>query len=178
MAQGKGGVYGGFIMVALKGGTSQRHPLNGQKALAPAGGVPGGASASPKSNLVFIKEPIAKFFGFEILTPQDMVKASLKEVSTKINGETVKKKTMVNQGATGASRSITVKFKKLEKIGGKEVASVKIAMPSSHTFGDMVQTMMSRTNNSVIAAIVSPTGRTMTFQTAYNSKRKKVAGAK
>ena len=73
---------------------------------------------------------------------------------------------------SGASRSVTIKFKKLEKIGGKDVASVKMAMPSSHTFGDMVTMLTSRTNASVIAAIVSPSGRTMTFQSAYNKKAK------
>jgi hypothetical protein len=180
MAQGKGGVYGGFVMVALKGGTSQRYSLKakeGQKALPPAGGVSAGG-ASSKSNLVMVKEPIAKFFGFEIAVPMDVVRSSLKDVATKINGNPVTRKVMVNQGATGAGRSLTIKFKKLEKIGGKEVASVKMAIPSSHTFGDMVQVLMTRTNASSIAAIVSPSGRTMTFQTAYNSKRKKVAGAK
>lgn len=170
MAQGKGGVYGGFVMVALKGGTSQRYKLDKGKTTAAAAAAR--KEESPKSNLVMIKEPVAKFFGIDIAVPMDVVRASLKDVSTTINGKPVTRKVMVNQGATGAGRSLTIKFKKLEKIGGKDVASVKMAIPSSHTFGDMVQFLMTRTNNSAIAALVSPSGRTMTFQSAYNKKAK------
>jgi hypothetical protein len=177
MAQGKGGVYGSFVMLALKGGTSKRYGGTAQKALPPAGGTDAKAE-SPKSNLVFVKEPIAKFFGFEIAVPMDVVRSSMKDVTTKISGQSVTRKVMSNQGATGASRSVTIKFAALQKIGGKDVASVKMAMPSSHTFGDMVQLLMTRTNASVIAQIVSPTGRAMTFKTPYNSSRKKTTTAK
>ena len=179
MAQGLGGVYGGFVMVKLPGGTSKYYGAKTKgKLSASAAAAKAEAKDGVKSNIAYIKEPIAKFFGFAIATPKEIVDHALKDVATTINGTGVTRKTLVNEGATGASRSVTIKFKKLEKIGGKEVASVKMAMPSSHTFGDMVTMLTSRTNASVIAAIVSPSGRTMTFQTAYNSQRKKLAGDK
>jgi hypothetical protein len=177
MAQGKGGFYGGFVQVEMPGGTSKYY---GEKKLAKyAAKAANKASAteavSVKCNIAFVKEPIAKFFGLSVAVPMDIVRASLQDVKTTIEGKEVTRKTMVNEGATGASRAVTIKFAKLQKIGGKDVSkSVRMAMPSSHTFGDMVQMLMTRTNNSVIAAIVSPSGRTMTFQSAYNKKAKKV----
>jgi hypothetical protein len=123
-----------------------------------------------KSPVVWIKEPIAKYFGFKEITPADMLKMSTREVMTKINGNAQKIKTMVNMGSTGAGRSITVKFTKLVKIGGKDVASVKIAMPTSHTFANMVQEIMEAKTSGDVAAIVSPEGRSMTFKTPYNKK--------
>ena len=174
MAQGKGGVYGGFVLVKLPGGTSQYYGAKTRGKLSASAAAAAEAKAKPsvKSSVAYIKEPIAKFFGFAIATPKEVVEGSLKDVATKIDGKVVTRKTLVNEGATGASRSVTIKFKKLEKIGGKDVASVKMAMPSSHTFGDMVTMLTSRTNASVIAAIVSPSGRSMTFQSAYNKKAK------
>jgi hypothetical protein len=174
MAQGKGGVYGGFVLVKLDGGTSQIYGDKKRGKLSASAAAAADAKSKPsvKSNVAYIKEPIAKFFGFAIATPKEIVDHSLREVKTTIAGKEVTRKTLVNEGATGASRSVTIKFKKLEKIGGKDVASVKMAMPSSHTFGDMVTMLTSRTNASVIAAIVSPSGRTMTFQSAYNKKAK------
>ena len=174
MAQGKGGVYGGFVMVRLPGGTSKFYGAKKRGKLSASAAAVADAKAKPsvKSDVAYIKEPIAKFFGFAIATPKEIVEGTLKDVATTINGTAVTRKVLTNEGATGASRSVTVKFKKLEKIGGKDVASVKIAMPSSHTFGDMVTMLTSRTNASVIAAIVSPSGRSMTFQSAYNKKAK------
>jgi hypothetical protein len=168
MAQGKGGVYGSFVMVKLTKGTSKEFPLAGDKKDKTTG-----TGKSRKSPMAYIKEPIAKFFGFPEVTPADMIKESTKQVKTKINGKEETVTSMVNMGATGASRSVTVKFAKLVKIGGKDVASVKIAMPSSHTFGNMVQEIMESKSAGDVAAIVSPVGRTMTFKTPYNSKRKK-----
>jgi hypothetical protein len=164
MAQGKGGVFGSFVMVKLTKGTSKRFDSAGK--LKP--NLPGFGSA--KSHLVYIKEPIAKYFGFTEVTAADMVKESTKKVKTTIQGKPQEVITMVSQGATGASRSVAVKFTKLVKIGGKEVASIKIAMPSSHTFGNMVQEIMESKNSGDIAAIVSPEGRSMTFKTPYNKK--------
>ena len=167
MAQGKGGVYGSFVMVKLKKGSSKRFDDKGAEKEV----IPGYKSS--KSHMVYIKEPIAKFFGFDQVTPADMLKDFTKVVKTKVNGKAVELKTMVSQGATGAGRSVTVKFTKLVKIGGKDVASIKVAMPSSHTFGNMVQEIMESKSSGDIAAIVSPEGRSMTFKTPYNKKARK-----
>jgi hypothetical protein len=164
MAQGKGGVYGSFVMVKLKKGTSKRFLKDGAEKEVIAG------YQSSKSHMVYIKEPIAKYFGFTEVTPADMLKDFTKTVKTKVNGKAVELKTMVSQGATGAGRSVTVKFTKLVKIGGKDVASIKIAMPNSHTFGNMVQEIMESKSSGDIAAIVSPEGKSMTFKTPYNKK--------
>jgi hypothetical protein len=167
MAQGKGGVYGSFVMVKFTKGTSKEFPLAGDKKDKAASGA-----KSRKSPMAYVKEPIAKFFGFTEVTPADMIKESTKEVKTKINGKEETVKVMVNMGATGASRSVTVKFTKLVNIAGKEVASIKIAMPSSHTFGNMVQEIMETKASGDIASIVSPVGRSMVFKTPYNKKSK------
>lgn len=165
---GKGGVYGSFVTCKLKKGTSKRFNADGSEKKAVA------VDQFVKSPMVYIKEPIAKYFGFEIVLPDDLLEARTKEVKTTINGKKTTVKTMVSMGSTGASRSVAVKFKKLTKIGGKDVASVKVAMPSSHTFGDMVQEIMTKTEVvSNIAIIVSPEGKSMVFGTAYNPNRKK-----
>jgi hypothetical protein len=168
MAQGKGGVYGSFVMVKLEKGTSKEFPLKGAEANATTAGK------YKKSPLVYIKAPVAKYFGWKEITQADMLRTMVRKVETMINGkkETVEK--MVPQGSTGASRSVTVKFTKLVNIGGKEVASINIAMPTSHTFANMVQEIMeSKQGTEAVAAIVSPDGKSMTFKTPYNSKRKK-----
>ncbi len=168
---GKGGVYGSFVMVHLEKGTSQRYKQDGKRER------PKDGAKSNKSPMVYIKEPIAKYFGFKIVDIQAMMLARSKVVKTKINGKDVAAKTLVSMGATGASRSVTVKFKKLTNIGGKDVASVKIAMPSSHTFGNMVEEITLKTAVvSNIAAIISPDGGSVILGTAYNPKRKKGGG--
>lgn len=164
MAQGKGGVYGSFVMVKLTKGTSKRFKPDGAEKEV----IPGYKSS--KSHMVYVKEPVAKFFGFAEVTPADMLKEFTKKVKTKVNGKEVELSTMVSQGATGAGRSVTVKFTKLVKFGTKEVASVKVAMPNSHTFGNMVQEIMESKAAGDIAAIVSPEGKSMTFKTPYNKK--------
>jgi hypothetical protein len=166
---GKGGVFGAFVMVKFTKGTSQEYPLEGKKAK--------GATATPtakskKSPMAYVKEPIAKYFGLTEVTPADMIKESTKKVQTTINGKPAEITTLVSMGATGASRSITVKFTKLVSIGGKNVASVKIAMPTSHTFGNMVQEIMETKASGNIAAIVSPEGRSMVFKSPYNPRKK------
>jgi hypothetical protein len=164
---GKGGVYGSFVMCKFKEGTSRRFKEDGSEKAPIAG------TKSSKSPMVYIKDSIAKYFGFEIMTAKGIAEMRTKLVKTKINGKEANIKTMVSMGATGASRSVTVKFKKLTRIGGKDVASVKVAMPSSHTFGNMVVEIMAKNEVvSNIAAIVSDSGKTMTFGTAYNPKRK------
>ncbi len=169
---GKGGAYGGFVMCHLKKGTSKRYNPDGTEMKVPKG------SAFVKSPMVYIKTSVAKYFGFEKVLPDDALKMRTKEIKTKINGKEQTVQRMVSMGSTGASRSVTVKFKKLTKIGGKDLASVKVAMPSSHTFANMVQEIMTKTDIvSNIAAIVSPDGKTMTFGTAYNAKRSAGAAA-
>lgn len=164
----KGGVYGAFVMVKLTKGTSKEFPL--AKDAKAVGNIPAAAGKSRKSPMVYIKEPIAKYFGFTEITPADMLKQFSRKITTKINGKPEEVTKMVSQGATGAGRSVTVKFTKLEKIGGKDVASIRVAMPSSHTFGNMVQEIMESKSSGNIAAIVSPAGKSMTFKTAYNPK--------
>jgi hypothetical protein len=166
----KGGVYGSFVMVKFTKGTSKEYPL---KTEGTAGAKKG---ESRKSPVAWVKEPIAKYFGLTEITPADMIKLSTKTVKTKINGKDETITTMVSMGSTGAGRSVTIKFTKLVSIGGKSVASVKIAMPTSHTFSNMVQEIMESKAAGDIAAIVSPEGRSMTFKTPYNPKQK--AGAK
>ena len=179
--EGKGGVFGSFVMVRLKKGNSQRFANDPTKAKVSGAKVTGtGFGASDKCPIVYIKEPIAKFFNFEIIKPMDMVQLMTKEIDTKINGQPQKIKKLVSMGATGASRSITVKFTALQNIGGKKVASVKIAMPSSHRYSDMLQEIMIGDRSNVIAQIVSPQGKAMTFKAAFNRTKsdRKAAGKK
>jgi hypothetical protein len=162
----KGGAYGGFVMCHLKKGTSKKYAADGTEV------KPIGDAKSPKSPMVYIKSSVAKYFGFEKVLPDDLLKMRTKKVTTKIQGKSVTVDRMVSMGSTGASRSVTVKFRKLTKIGGKDLASVKVAMPSSHTFANMVQEIMTKTSVvGNIAAIVSPDGKSMTYGTAYNPKR-------
>jgi hypothetical protein len=163
----KGGVYGSFVLVKLTKGTSKRYKNKSADAKATETAKDKASSRSP---LVYVKEPIAQFFGFAQVSKTDLLKDSTKSVKTTINGQVRTVKTTVNSGATGAGRAVTVKFTKLEKIGGKDVASVRVAMPSSHTFGNMVDELINAKNNESIAAIVSPSGRTMTFKTPYHPK--------
>ena len=166
---GKGGVYGSFVMVQFEKGTSKEFPLN-KKTDADAT-KPGKYKKSP---LAYIKAPIAKFFGWKEITQADMLRTMVKEVKTKINGQDATVTKMVPQGATGAGRAVKVKFTTLVDIGGKKVASINIAMPTSHTFANMVQEIMeSKQGTNNIAAIVSPAGKSMTFKTPYNPKKVK-----
>lgn len=161
---GKGGVYGSFVMVDFKKGTSKRFMEDGKVKPVIAG------TTSSKPSVAWVKEPVAKYFGLTEITPADMLKKASRQVKTKINGKEQTVTTQVSMGATGASRSVTVRFTKLVKIGGKDVASVKVAMPSSHTFSNMVQELMESKNSGDVAAIVSPEGKSMTFKTPYNPK--------
>jgi hypothetical protein len=163
----KGGVLGSFVMIQFKKGTAKTFEKVSEK----------GSEESKKgrtlSPVAYVKEPIAKFFGWAVITPADMLKMSTRTMKMTINGKTQDVTTNVSMGSTGASRSVTVRFKSLQNIGGKQVASVKIAMPTSHTFGNMVQEIMETNKSNTIAAIVSPEGKSMTFGTPYNPKRKK-----
>ncbi len=172
MAKGKGGVYGSFVMVKLTLGKSKSFPMEGGlrgKRATDKAVANGKEVKSDKSPMVYMKEPIAKYFGFKEMTPADMVREMTRKVTTTINGKVAEVTSMVKQGATGAGRSVTVKFTKLVKIGGKDVASVKIAMPSSHTYGNMVQEIMESKASGDIAAIVSPEGSSTTFRTPYKN---------
>jgi len=173
MAERKGGVFGSFVMVRLKKGNSKQYPLVPDTAKISAAKQSGaGLGSSEKCPIVYIKEPVAKFFGFEIINPMDMVQLMTKEVTTKINGVEAKTRKLVSMGATGASRSIRVRFTALQTIGGKQVAEVSVPMPSSHTFGDMLQEIMIGGKSNIIAQVVSPAGKAMTFKAAYNAKKK------
>lgn len=162
--QGKGGVYGSFVMVQFKLGQSKRFMPDGTEKAHIAG------TKSAKSPIAMVKQPIAKYFGFDEMTPAAMLKMATKTVKNKINGKETEVKTLVTMGSTGASRSVTVKFTKPQKIGEKTVNSVKIAMPSSHTFGNMVQEIMECKNAGSIASIVSSAGASRVFHTPYNPK--------
>jgi hypothetical protein len=166
----KGGVYGSFVLVQFDKGTSKKFPL--VKATG-EGSVAANKAASTKPPFAYIKSAVAKYFGFKEISKADMLTKMTKTVKTTINGkaETITKFTP--SGATGASRSVTVKFTKLVNIGGKQVASVSIAMPSSHTFGDMLKEITEAPNNTdSIAAIVSPAGKSVTYKEIYNPKSK------
>jgi hypothetical protein len=167
MAQGKGGVLGSFVMIEFKKGTAKTFEKTSEKSSEES---KKGRKLSP---VAYVKEPIAKFFGWQVVTPADMLRLATRTMKMTINGKTQDVKTTVSMGTTGASRSVTVKFKALQNIGGKQVASVKIAMPTSHTFGNMVQEIMESPKSSFIAAIVSPDGKSMIFGTPYNPKTKK-----
>lgn len=167
---GKGGVYGSFVLIKMDKGTSKEFPLNPATG---TGSVAANAAKSKRSPLVYIKAPIAKYFGWGEMTQADMLRTMVREVKTKINGKDATVSKMVPQGSTGASRSVIVKFTKPTQIGGKSVNSINIAMPTSHTFANMVQEIMeSKQGTEAIAAIVSPAGKSMTFKTPYNPKSK------
>jgi hypothetical protein len=171
---GKGGIYGGYVLCKFDDGTSKEYPLN------PATGTGSEAvnkAKSKRSPMVYIKAPVAEFFGWAPLTKKEATIAQTKTVKTMINGKPQTISKLVKMGTTGASRSVTVKFSKLQKINGKEVASLKVAMPSSYTFTDMMAKIL-ESNKGVadIAAIVSPAGCSRTFGTPYikkNEKRKR-----
>ena len=164
---GKGGVYGSFVMVKMAKGTSKEFSLKNDNKTADQ------ASVYKKSPLVYVKAPIAKYFGWGEITQADMLRTMVRKVATTINGKPQTVEKMVPQGATGAGRSVIVKFTKPTNIGGKSVNSIKIAMPTSHTFANMVQEIMeSKQGTEAVAAIVSPAGKSMTFKTPYNPKAK------
>ena len=172
----KGGVYGSYVLVKFTKGTSKRYRDKGAKgALNESAPSNAKDKASSRSPLAYVKEPVAKFFGWAITSPTDLLASSTKLVKTRINGTDKTVKVLTQSGATGASRSVTVKFKRLETMGGKTVASVKIAVPSSHTFGNMVDEIINSGAKDKVAQIVSFSGRTLTFATPYKPQ---LAGAK
>jgi hypothetical protein len=164
---GKGGVYGSYVLIKLTKGTSKKYPAGAGAANESAPAGTGKASVSKKSPLVYMKEPVAKFLGFPKISPADELALSRKTVKTTINGKDVTRKVLTKSGATGASRSVTIRFKRLEDIGGKKVASVKVAVPSSHSFGDMVDELINCPAAAKIAQIVSFSGRTISYDTPY-----------
>jgi hypothetical protein len=168
----KGGVYGGFVMCHFENGTSWRygkHPAGASEEIKAKDKSKGGTN---KVEYAKVKEPVAKYFNIKIVVPMEMVKASIKTKKLTINGISHDSKSVTKMGATGRSRSVTVKFKKLTKIGGKDVASVKVTMPSSYTMRDMITFLMSSNKSNNIAAIVSDKGNSWTFGTAFNAKKK------
>lgn len=168
----KGGVYGGFVMCQFPNGTSWKYDKVAPNASAEVKEAAKRKDGSNKSPMAKVKSPVAKFFAIPIVVPMEMVKAAVRTKSLSINGQTHKTKSLATMGATGRSRSVIVKFKKLEKIGGKDVASVHVTMPYSYTMTDMITFLMSSGRSNSIAVIVSDKGNSWTFGTPYNAKRK------
>ena len=172
----KGGVFGGYIACKFEGGTSWKYQKDQKGDSAETVKKNKDEKGTNKSKIAFIKEPIAKFFGIAIPTKAELNELSVQTKTLTINGVTHQSKSVVRQGATGRSRSVTVKFKFLQNIGGKKVASVKLAMPSSYTMADMLRFLQNSSRSNVIAAIVSDKGNSWTYGTAYNPKKKAAAG--
>jgi hypothetical protein len=167
----KGGVYGSFVMCEFPNGSSWKygkHPAGASEELKAMDKLKGGSNKSPMAK---VKEPIAKYFGIQVVVPAEMLKKSIRTKKLTINGIAHDSKSAVKMGATGKSRSVTVKFKKLTKIGGKDVASVKVTMPYSYTMRDMITFIMQSTVSNNVAAIVSDKGNSWTFGTAFNAKK-------
>lgn len=161
---GKGGTLGSFVMCNFPNGTSKTYPSKEQES----------QKINKKSPVVYVKEPVAKFFNFKEMTISEVRDLSKRTVQTIINGKKETIETMVRVGSTGASRSVTVRFTALQTIGKKSVASVNIAMPTSYTFGDMVKLLSeNKERGAVIAQIVSPDGRAVTFRTPYKADKNK-----
>lgn len=160
---GKGGVLGAFVMCEFAGGTSKSFPSGDKES----------SKNKKKSSLVYVKEPIAKFFGFPEANLARIQELRKRTVKTKINGKEETIQTSVRVGTTGASRSVRIRFTALQSIGGKSVASVNLAMPTSFTFGDMVKFLsLNKEKSNVIASIISPDGSAVTFRTPYSPKKK------
>jgi hypothetical protein len=168
----KGGVLGGFVMCHFPNGTSWRygkHPAGASEEVKAR--EKGGKDKTNKVEYAKVKEPIAKFFAIPIVVPAEMLKASIRTKKLTINGVTHESSSAVKMGATGRSRSVTVKFKSLQTIGKKKVASVRVTMPSSYTMKDMITFIMQSGRAGTVAAIVSDKGNSWTFGTAYTPKK-------
>lgn len=172
---GKGGTYGAFVMCQFPNGTSWKYEKIALNASAEVKEKAKKGKGSNKSPMAKVKKPIAKFFAIPLVVPMEMVKGSIRTRMLNINGIAHETKSLAVMGATGRSRSVTVRFKKLEDIGGKKVASVNIPMPYSYTMTDMITFLMSSSKSNSIAAIVSDKGNSWTFGTPYNPKRKDTA---
>jgi hypothetical protein len=170
-----GGVLGGFVMCQFPNGTSWKYRKETATTSEETKVADKKKEGSNKSPMAKVKEPIAKFFAIPIVVPAEMLKASLRTKNLTVNGMTHKTVSAVKMGATGRSRSVTVKFKSLQTIGKKKVASVRVTMPYSYTMKDMITFIMQSQRANTVAAIVSDKGNSWTFGTAYNPKAKKGA---
>jgi hypothetical protein len=162
----KGGVYGGFIPFTFPGGTSWKF-----EKVMPGSSVEKQAASkqkegSNKSPIAYVKEPVGLYFGLKKPKPGDRTDSNVKTKKLTINGITHEVKSAVKSGSTGKSRSVTVKFKTLQKIGGKEVASVNIAMPASFTMTNMIDFLTKGPKRAQIASIVSPEGNSWVYQSS------------
>ncbi len=180
-----GGIRSDFVMCEFPDGTSWKYGLTqAQKNNAGtnagviseqkrAANKDNKGTSSNKSPMAYVKEAVAKYLQIPIITPEKMQKAMLRTKELTFDGEKHKTSSLAtNMGATGASRSVTVRFKKLTNIGGKQVASIKVTMPYSYTMANMIKFLMSRPSVATnIAQIVSPAGKTITFSTKYKAKR-------
>jgi hypothetical protein len=169
----KGGVYGGFVMCQFPNGSSWKYHKDKEGDSEEVKAANKKKDGSNKSPMAKVKEPIAKFFAIPIVVPAEMLKASLRTKNLTINSVAHKTVSAVKMGATGRSRSVTVKFKSLQTIGKKKVASVKVTMPYSYTMKDMITFIMQSARANTVAAIVSDKGNSWTFGTVYNPKAKK-----
>lgn len=172
---GKGGVPSAYVMCEFRNGNSWRFKKTAQNASEEVKKANERKSGSNKSPMVWVKEAVAKYFGFMEVTPAEMLKMATRTRKQKFNGIEDSTPGLVSMGATGKGRSVTVKFTKPQKIGGKQVNSVKIAMPASYTMRDMIKMLMETKQSANIAAIVSDKGKSWTFKTPYNPKKKKAA---
>ncbi len=68
---GKGGTYGSYSLIKLDKGTSQEFPSGGKGAV---GNIPAAKGKSKKSPLVYVKRPIADYFGWQIISKTDVNK--------------------------------------------------------------------------------------------------------
>ena len=169
---GKGGTLGGFIPFSFPGGTSWKFEKIGINATTEKKeAAKAKAGESNKSPIAFVKEPIGLFFGLKKPSPGNRTKGSIKTRKLIINGVTHETQAASAEGSTGRSRSVTVKFTKLQTIGGKQVASVKIAMPSSYTMNNMLNFLTKGPKRAIIAAIVSNTGHSWVYEIGRASCR-------
>jgi hypothetical protein len=167
----KGGIKSSYVMCHFLNGTSWKfgkHPAGASEEIKAKDKSKGGTN---KIEYAKVKEEVAKYFGLRIATAAEMLKESTRTRTLKVGETTHQVKSAVKMGATGASRSVTVKFKKLTKIGGKDVASCKITMPSAYTMRDMITFVMQSSVSNNVAAIVSDKGNSWTFGTPYKPKK-------
>ena len=170
-----GGIRSDFVMCEFPDGTSWKYGST-QAQKAGAGNNAGvlseqkkeankNKSGSNRSPMAYVKEAVAKYFLIPIVTPEKMQKAMLRTKELTFDGEKHKTSSLAtNMGATGASRSVTVVFKKPTDIGRKKVASVRVTMPYSYTVANMVKFLMgSPAVAANIAQIISPSGKTIRF---------------
>jgi hypothetical protein len=165
----KGGVYGSFVPFTFPGGTSWRFEKETPSSTEEKKASNKKKGGSNKSPIAYLKEPVGIFFGLKKVKPGDRTDSNIKTKKLTINGITHEVQSAVKSGSTGKGRSVTVKFKTRQKIGGKEVASVNIAMPASFTVTNMLDFLTKGPRKAQIASIVSPEGNSWVYQSSANN---------